>query len=81
MREVMIMTPAISHLIRTGKTHEIYSAIEMGAREGMISAGRALSDLAKKGLIDPLEAQSHKSGHDLPPPKRRATDFMGPSAA
>ena len=82
MREVMILTPAISHLIRTGKTHEIYSAIEMGAREGMISAGRALSDLAKNGLIDPLEAQVRKSGqHDLPPPKRRATDYMGPQSA
>ena len=31
-REVMIMTPAISNLIREGKTHMIYSAIETGAR-------------------------------------------------
>src|SRR3990172_2710782 len=36
-REVMVVTPAISNLIREGKTHQIYSAIDTGAKFGMIS--------------------------------------------
>ncbi len=43
VREIMIVNSAVSNLIRTGKTHEIYSAIEMGAREGMISLSRAMA--------------------------------------
>jgi twitching motility protein PilT len=81
MREIMIVTSAISNMIRSGKTHEIYTAIEMGAREGMISSGRALMELAKNGLIDPLETQSRKSRQDFLTPKRRATDYMGPPTA
>jgi len=69
MREIMIVNPAISNLIRTGKTHEIYAAMEMGAREGMISAGRALADLAKKGLIEPQEVQVRQSITDPSLPK------------
>jgi len=70
MREIMIVNPAISNLIRTGKNHEIYAAMEMGAREGMISAGRALADLAKKGLIDPQESLSRHLVNDPNMPKR-----------
>jgi twitching motility protein PilT len=50
-REIMIVTPAISNLIREGKTHQIYGAIDTGVRVGMISLDKALADLAKKGLI------------------------------
>jgi twitching motility protein PilT len=50
-REVMIITPAISNLIREGKTHQIYSAIEIGAKYGMISMDKVLVDLIKKNLI------------------------------
>jgi len=81
LREVMIVTHAISNLIRTGKTHEIYGVIEMGGREGMISVARSLSDLVKRGLIDPVEGQSRTSGNDPFSPKRRTTDYSGPSAA
>ena len=34
-REIMVVTPAISALIREGKTHQIYSAIQTGANHGM----------------------------------------------
>ena len=71
MREVMIVNPAIANLIRSGKTHEIYSSMEMGAREGMITAGRALAELAKKGLIDFQESQSHPPVADQINLKRR----------
>ncbi len=62
VREIMIVNQAVSNLIRTGKTHEIYSAIEIGAREGMISTSRALLDLMRKGLIDSDEVEAHHAG-------------------
>jgi len=41
-REVMFVTPAISNLIREGKTHQIYSAHrDRGPSSGMISLDRA----------------------------------------
>ena len=60
-REVMIMTPAISNLIREGKTHMIYSAIETGARAGMISMDKALVNLVKENLVafDIAMAKAH----------------------
>ncbi|RLD15951.1 MAG: type IV pili twitching motility protein PilT [Caldiserica bacterium] len=50
-REIMIVTPAVSNLIREGKTHQLYSAIETGSKFGMISLDRSLAELVKKGLI------------------------------
>ncbi|HNW43129.1 MAG TPA: type IV pilus twitching motility protein PilT [Elusimicrobiales bacterium] len=50
-REVMIMTPAIANLIREGKTHMIYSAIETGAKFGMMPMDRALSMLVIQNQI------------------------------
>ena len=62
VREIMIVNRAIGNLIRSGKTHEIDSAIEIGAREGMISTSRALLDLMRKGLIDSDEVDAHNAG-------------------
>jgi len=53
VREVMVVTPAIANLIREGKTHMIYSAIETGAQFGMISMDKALAETIKRGLVDP----------------------------
>jgi len=50
-REIMIMTPAIQNLIREGKTHMIYSAIETGAKFGMMPMDRALSLLVIQNQI------------------------------
>ena len=50
-REVMVMTPAISNLIREGKTHMIYSAIETGAKFGMLPMDKALSNMVAQGLV------------------------------
>lgn len=57
-REIMIMTPAISNLIREGKTHLIYGAIETGAKFGMIPMDRSLANLFKADLITFEEALS-----------------------
>ncbi|MBV9079509.1 MAG: type IV pilus twitching motility protein PilT [Elusimicrobia bacterium] len=50
-REVMMVTPAISNLIREGKTHMIYSAIETGAKFGMVPLDNALRDLVKSRKV------------------------------
>jgi twitching motility protein PilT len=50
-REVMIVTPAISNLMREGKTHMIYNAIDTGAKFGMQSLDKSLEDLVKAKKI------------------------------
>ncbi|MFO1458856.1 MAG: type IV pilus twitching motility protein PilT [Verrucomicrobiota bacterium] len=50
-REVLIVTPGISAIIREGKTHQIYSAIQTGGREGMCTMEQSLADLVKHGHV------------------------------
>ena len=50
-REIMVMTPAIANLVREGKTHMIYSAVETGAKFGMIPMDRALANLVIQNKI------------------------------
>jgi twitching motility protein PilT len=49
--EVMIATPAIRNLIREGKTHQIYSAMQAGAQQGMHTMDQQLAELVKSGRI------------------------------
>jgi len=49
--EVMVATPAIRNLIREGKTHQIYSALQAGARYGMHTLDQHLAELVKAGRI------------------------------
>lgn len=51
-REVMVVTPAIANLIREGKTHMIYNAIETGAKFGMIALDKSLEELVKSRKIN-----------------------------
>ncbi|MBI4248459.1 MAG: type IV pilus twitching motility protein PilT [Elusimicrobia bacterium] len=51
-RELMTMTPAISNLIREGKTHMIYNAIETGVKFGMMPMDRSLAELVNSGVAD-----------------------------
>jgi len=55
-REVMIVTAAISNLIREGKTHQIYSSIETGAKFGMSTLETCLAQLVMQGLVTKEEA-------------------------
>lgn len=50
-REIMLVTSAVANMIRENKTHQIYGAIDTGARAGMISLDKALAELVKKGQI------------------------------
>lgn len=49
--EMMLVTPAIRALIRDNKSHQIYSAIQTGAKLGMKTMNQALYELHRGGLI------------------------------
>ena len=53
---IMVVTPAISALIREGKTHQIYSAIQTGATYGMCTMEKSLAELHAAGLITDEDA-------------------------
>jgi twitching motility protein PilT len=55
-REFMRMTSAIGSIIRDGKTHLLYSAIEAGNKFGMISMDQYLAFLVKQNLVAIEEA-------------------------
>ncbi|PYM62022.1 MAG: twitching motility protein PilT [Candidatus Rokuibacteriota bacterium] len=63
-RELMVVTPAIANLIREGKPHMIYSAIETGAQLGMVTMDKSLADAIKRGLVDPEVALSKAHSPD-----------------
>ncbi len=54
--EVLIITPAISNLIREGKTFQIPSAMQTGKNHGMVMLNDSLFDLVKKGIVEPRDA-------------------------
>jgi twitching motility protein PilT len=54
--EILIITPAISNLIREGKTFQIPSAMQTGKNHGMVMLNDALFDLVKKGIVEPRDA-------------------------
>ncbi len=49
--EVLVPTPAVRNLIREGKTHQIYSALQTGGAHGMQTMDAALADLVRKQRI------------------------------
>jgi twitching motility protein PilT len=54
--EILIVTPAISNLIREGKTFQIPSAMQTGKQLGMVVLNDALMNLVMKGLVEPRDA-------------------------
>jgi twitching motility protein PilT len=63
-QETMVVTPAISNLIREGKTSQIYSAIQTGGKLGMQTLEKVLADLYKGGAISFEAAVSKTSRPD-----------------
>src|SRR3989454_5310638 len=55
-REILLTTPAISNLIREGKTFQIPSIIQTSRKLGMNTLNDALLELVERKLIDPDEA-------------------------
>ena len=56
--EVLIVTSAVSNLIREAKTFQIQSMMQVGKAVGMVTLNDALMDLVTKKLVAPDEAYS-----------------------
>ncbi|MEN6413513.1 MAG: type IV pilus twitching motility protein PilT [Veillonellales bacterium] len=54
--EILVATPAIRNLIREGKSHQIPSVIQTGAKFGMQAMDNSLRDLYRRGLVSQEEA-------------------------
>ena len=76
--EVLVATPAIRNLIREGKTHQIYSAMQAGAQHGMHTLDQHLAELVRTGQITlrarPGEVPPRRG---LQPPARRGAEEHG----
>ncbi|OAB57920.1 type IV pili twitching motility protein PilT [Phormidium willei BDU 130791] len=62
--EIMVNSPAISNLIREGKTSQIYSSIQMGSKMGMQTMEMALARLVNEGKVTYEDAISKTSKID-----------------
>lgn len=61
VQEIMVVTPAIANLIREGKTSQMYSAIQTGAKLGMQTMEQALALLVNNGSLSFEQALSKSS--------------------
>ena len=59
-REVMVTNSAVSNLIRNNQIAQIYSTIQMGAKDGMITMNKAIDNLLKNGVITEDVARNRK---------------------
>jgi twitching motility protein PilT len=57
----MLATPAIRALIRDGKGHQIYSAIQTGGRLNMKTMSQSLADLVRQGKVS-VDTAEHYIG-------------------
>lgn len=57
--EIMMNTNAIANLIRKGATHQIYSTMETGMREGMQTMASSLQTLVNQRLITQQQMMYH----------------------
>jgi twitching motility protein PilT len=55
-REILLSIPAVSNLIREGKTYQIPSVMQTSRRLGMVTLSDALIELVDGGLVEPKEA-------------------------
>jgi twitching motility protein PilT len=62
--EVLIPTPGVRNLIREGKNHQIYSAMQTGSKFGMQTMDAALVELVRGGRISREEAEKRSSNPD-----------------
>jgi twitching motility protein PilT len=55
-REILLSIPAVSNLIREGKTFQIPSIMQTNKRAGMVTLNDNLVELVDEGLVEPQEA-------------------------
>lgn len=56
-REILINTPAVANLIKENNISQIKSAMQTGAKEGMVTMEQSLKDLVKQGIVDEAIAE------------------------
>lgn len=56
--EILVGTPAVRNLIREGKTHQLSSTMQVGAKLGMQTMDSAIIDLVRRGIVAPAEARA-----------------------
>jgi twitching motility protein PilT len=59
--EILVPTPAVRNLIREGKTHQIYSALQTGGQFGMQTMDAALAQLVREHRVTRELAESRSS--------------------
>ncbi|MCD4786272.1 MAG: type IV pilus twitching motility protein PilT [Candidatus Eremiobacteraeota bacterium] len=57
--EILITTSAIRNLVREGKTHQIYNALQTGSKHGMQTMEQSLYDLYQNKQITYEDAMNH----------------------
>ncbi|MDI7246025.1 MAG: type IV pilus twitching motility protein PilT [Bacillota bacterium] len=62
--EVMVGTPAVRNLIREGKTHQLRSVIQTGARFGMQTMDQSLRQWVDQGVVSMEEALTIATDQD-----------------
>src|SRR5689334_4840340 len=92
-REILLSIPAVSNLVREGKTFQIPSVMQTSRRLGMVTLNDALSDLVDKKLVEPKEAwmkavdktslitAMKAKGHDVSFAEAEAIAAAGPGGA
>lgn len=63
--EIMVMTPAISNMIRDNKTHQIEGTIYTSAKEDMISMDNSLLQLYRRKQITAETALRHSTNPEM----------------
>jgi twitching motility protein PilT len=75
--EVLVPTPGVRNLIREGKVHQIYSAMQTGGKFGMQTMDASLVELVRRGLVSREEAEKRSREPDE---LRRLMGGMGGAA-
>lgn len=76
--EILVVTTAISNLIREGKTFQIPSAMQTGRSLGMQTLSDALLELVKKGVVEAQEAYDRSPQKKEFGPLLTRSGFRGP---
>ena len=61
--ELLVGIPAVGHLIRDEKIHQLPSLMQLNQREGMVTLDHCLEDLVKRGIVTQADAGRFMSGN------------------
>jgi twitching motility protein PilT len=79
--EILVCTPAVSNLIREGKTFQIPSALQTGKAMGMCQMTDSLFKLVESGVVEPREAYLKATDKEALLSKFRSGDIAFEPAA